>query len=77
MKKHIENLKGKSVLDCADTVKNSKMIALGMFKLDLQPLSLNLRKNKEAHVDYLKVTKEHADTLREIVEQARDLGTSR
>ncbi|GJZ65208.1 hypothetical protein Tco_0621904 [Tanacetum coccineum] len=30
-------------------------------------------KNKKAHVDYLKQTKEHADTLCEIVEQVRSL----
>nr|GEV37418.1 retrovirus-related Pol polyprotein from transposon TNT 1-94 [Tanacetum cinerariifolium] len=40
----------------------------GMFKLDLEPLSPKLKKNREAHVDYLKQTKEHVDTLREIVE---------
>ncbi|GJZ88650.1 integrase, catalytic region, zinc finger, CCHC-type containing protein [Tanacetum coccineum] len=42
------------------------LIAQGMFKLDLQPLSSKLKKNREAHVDYLKQTKEHADTLHEI-----------
>nr|GEZ63365.1 integrase, catalytic region, zinc finger, CCHC-type, peptidase aspartic, catalytic [Tanacetum cinerariifolium] len=42
-----------------------------MYKLDLEPLSPKLRKNMEAHVDYLKKSKEHADTLRDIVEQAR------
>ncbi|GJV28552.1 hypothetical protein Tco_1385000 [Tanacetum coccineum] len=34
------------------------------------------RKNKEVHEDYLKVTKEHADTLRGIVKQDRDLEPS-
>ncbi|GKC01401.1 integrase, catalytic region, zinc finger, CCHC-type containing protein [Tanacetum coccineum] len=42
-----------------------------MYKLDLEPLSIKHRKNKEAHVDYLKQTKEHADTLRDIIKQAR------
>ncbi|GJU38084.1 hypothetical protein Tco_1186438 [Tanacetum coccineum] len=42
LKKHIANLKGKEV-------------APGMYKLDLQPLSSTLRKNKEVHEDYLKV----------------------
>ncbi|GKD73080.1 hypothetical protein Tco_1331362 [Tanacetum coccineum] len=42
-----------------------------MYKLDLEPLSPKLRKNKEARVDYLKKAKEDADTLRDIVEQAR------
>ncbi|GKB60966.1 hypothetical protein Tco_0917152 [Tanacetum coccineum] len=45
----------------------------GMFKLDLQPLSPNLRNNKEAHVYYIKVTTKHVDTLQGIVEQARAL----
>ncbi|GJS56289.1 hypothetical protein Tco_0629651 [Tanacetum coccineum] len=62
-----------SVSDCVETLNNLKVIALWMFKLDFQPLSHNLRKNREAHVDYLKITKEHADPLREIVEQARAL----
>ncbi|GJY81954.1 retrovirus-related pol polyprotein from transposon TNT 1-94 [Tanacetum coccineum] len=44
-----------------------------MYKLDLQSLSPKLKKNKEAHVDYLKQTKEHADTLHDIVKQARAL----
>ncbi|GJX17046.1 retrovirus-related pol polyprotein from transposon TNT 1-94 [Tanacetum coccineum] len=50
-----------------------KVLALGMYKLDLELLSPMLLRNKEAHVDYLKYTHEHADTLREIVEHARAL----
>ncbi|GJW45382.1 integrase, catalytic region, zinc finger, CCHC-type containing protein [Tanacetum coccineum] len=41
--------------------------------LDLQPLFPKHKKNREAYVDYLIQTKEHADTLRELVEQARAL----
>ncbi|GJV05231.1 hypothetical protein Tco_1338800 [Tanacetum coccineum] len=68
LKDHIATLKGKSVSEC-DTSKNiPKVIAPGMYKLDLEPLSPKLLQNKEAHVDYLKHTKEHADTLHEIVE---------
>nr|GEZ06960.1 integrase, catalytic region, zinc finger, CCHC-type, peptidase aspartic, catalytic [Tanacetum cinerariifolium] len=43
----------------------------GMFKLDLEPLSPKLLNNKEAHIDYLKTTKEQADILRGIVKQAK------
>ncbi|GJX75235.1 hypothetical protein Tco_0313830 [Tanacetum coccineum] len=50
-----------------------RVTAPRMFKVDLQPLSPNIRNNRETHVDYLKVTQEHADTLRDIVEQARAL----
>nr|GEU92558.1 hypothetical protein [Tanacetum cinerariifolium] len=38
---------------------------------DLEPLSLKLKKNREAHVDYIRITKENDDTLRDIVKQAR------
>ncbi|GJS97595.1 integrase, catalytic region, zinc finger, CCHC-type containing protein [Tanacetum coccineum] len=42
-----------------------------MYKLDLHPLSPKLRKNREAHVDYLNKTKEHAECA--LLEQARAL----
>nr|GEV09664.1 hypothetical protein [Tanacetum cinerariifolium] len=42
-----------------------------MLKLVLEPLSLKLMNNREEHVDYIRITKENADTLRDIVEQAR------
>ncbi|GKB94738.1 hypothetical protein Tco_0980875 [Tanacetum coccineum] len=71
LKDHIVTLKGKSLSDCTVLVNNSNVIALEMYKLDLQPLSPKLRKNKEVHVDYLKQTKEYAVTLCDIVEQAR------
>ncbi|GJT92963.1 retrovirus-related pol polyprotein from transposon TNT 1-94 [Tanacetum coccineum] len=68
-----EYIRKKSVSDCTLPFNNSNVIALGMYKLDLKPLSPKLRKNREAHIDYLKKTKEHTDTLRDIVEQARTL----
>ncbi|GJU04029.1 hypothetical protein Tco_1114367 [Tanacetum coccineum] len=73
LKDHIAKLKEISVSDCTAPVNSSTVIALGMFKLYLPPLSPKLRKNKKAYVDYLKQTKEHADTLHEIVEQVRAL----
>ncbi|GKA58602.1 retrovirus-related pol polyprotein from transposon TNT 1-94 [Tanacetum coccineum] len=68
VKKHIANLKEKAVADCSEFLNNSRVIAPEMYKLDLQPFSSTLRKNKKVHEDYLKVTKEHADTLRGIIE---------
>ncbi|GKC32005.1 retrovirus-related pol polyprotein from transposon TNT 1-94, partial [Tanacetum coccineum] len=59
--------------DCTVPVNNSCVIAPEMYKLDLQPLSPKLRNNREVHVDYLKQTKKHADTLCNIIEQARAL----
>ncbi|GJU16648.1 retrovirus-related pol polyprotein from transposon TNT 1-94 [Tanacetum coccineum] len=73
LKEHIATLKGKSVYDCTVPINNLNVIALEMYKLDWQPLSPKLRKNREARVDYLKKTMEHADTLRDILEQARAL----
>ncbi|GJW25929.1 hypothetical protein Tco_0039740 [Tanacetum coccineum] len=42
-----------------------------MFKLDLVPLPPRLLQNRDAHIDYLRHTQEQANTLREIVEQAK------
>ncbi|GJV39982.1 retrovirus-related pol polyprotein from transposon TNT 1-94 [Tanacetum coccineum] len=46
-------------------------VAPGMFKLDLVPLPPRLLKNRYAHIDYLRHTQEQANTIREIVEQAK------
>nr|GEU69824.1 retrovirus-related Pol polyprotein from transposon TNT 1-94 [Tanacetum cinerariifolium] len=73
LKDHIATIKGKSMSE-GDKFENiSKVIALEMYKLDLEPLSPKLLKNRESHVDYLKHIKKNADTLREIDEQARAL----
>ncbi|GJW34436.1 integrase, catalytic region, zinc finger, CCHC-type containing protein [Tanacetum coccineum] len=73
LRKHIENLKGKNVVEKDVQSNNTKVIALGMFKLDLEPLSPIVLKNKDAHIDYIKHTQENADILQELVEQARAL----
>ncbi|GJV88183.1 retrovirus-related pol polyprotein from transposon TNT 1-94 [Tanacetum coccineum] len=46
-------------------------ISPSMFKLDLEPLPPRLLQNREAHIDYLRHTQEQANTLCEIVEQAK------
>ncbi|GKA83335.1 retrovirus-related pol polyprotein from transposon TNT 1-94 [Tanacetum coccineum] len=48
-------------------------IALRMFKIDLEPLAPKVLKNKDAHLEYTKHSREHADILWEIVESARAL----
>ncbi|GJY89542.1 hypothetical protein Tco_0504738 [Tanacetum coccineum] len=73
LKDHIATLKGKSVSEGDKSENISKVIAPGMYKLDLEPLSPKLLKNREAHIDYLKHTQENADTLREIVKKATAL----
>ncbi|GJV24038.1 hypothetical protein Tco_1376733 [Tanacetum coccineum] len=71
LKKHIQKLKGKSVADCSESVSKLKVIAPVVHKLDTKPLSAKLKNNMEAHVDCIRISKENADTLRDIVEQAR------
>ncbi|GJT03419.1 hypothetical protein Tco_0824588 [Tanacetum coccineum] len=66
-------MKGKSMADCSESVSKSKVIARVVHKLDLEPLSSKLKNKREAHVDYIRITKENADTLCDIVEQARIL----
>ncbi|GKC58407.1 hypothetical protein Tco_1086005 [Tanacetum coccineum] len=73
LRKHIESLKGKNVVEKVATPNNAKVIALGMFKLDLEPLAPKVLNNRDAHIDYIKHSREHANTLQEIVEHARAL----
>ncbi|GJT74582.1 hypothetical protein Tco_1041307 [Tanacetum coccineum] len=73
LKNELRKLKGKSVIACRESVNKPKVIAPVVHKVDLEPLSPKLKNNREAHVDYIRITKENADTLRDIVEQARTL----
>ncbi|GKE77458.1 hypothetical protein Tco_1543578, partial [Tanacetum coccineum] len=73
LRKHIESLKGKNVVEKDATPNKAKVIAPGMFKLDLEPLSPNVLKNRDAHIDYIKHTQENTDILQELVEHARAL----
>ncbi|GJS28642.1 putative ribonuclease H-like domain-containing protein [Tanacetum coccineum] len=52
-------------------IPSATTIAPGMFKLDLLSLPPRLLQNRDVHIDYLKHTQEQANTLREIVEQAK------
>nr|GEV40372.1 retrovirus-related Pol polyprotein from transposon TNT 1-94 [Tanacetum cinerariifolium] len=49
----------------------AKVLAPGMYAIDVEPISLRLRNNKEVYLDYLKHLKESVATLREIVEDAK------
>ncbi|GJW58003.1 integrase, catalytic region, zinc finger, CCHC-type containing protein [Tanacetum coccineum] len=70
----IENLKaqlkGKMKCVTVDTVK-PKVLALGMYVIDVEPSPPHNRNNREIHPDYLKHLKESVETLREIVKEAR------
>ncbi|GJZ82833.1 hypothetical protein Tco_0648006 [Tanacetum coccineum] len=71
LKNDLRKLKGKEIVDIAAQIPSANTIVLGMFKLDLEPLAPRLLQNREAHIDYLKYTKEQANILREIVEQTK------
>nr|GEW16377.1 reverse transcriptase domain-containing protein [Tanacetum cinerariifolium] len=48
-----------------------KVLAPGMYAIDLEPIPPCLRNNREVHLDYLKHLKESVATLHEIVEEAK------
>nr|GEU93900.1 retrovirus-related Pol polyprotein from transposon TNT 1-94 [Tanacetum cinerariifolium] len=47
------------------------VLAPGEYAIDVEPIPLRLRNNREVHLDYLKHLKESVETLREIVEEAK------
>ncbi|GKE14581.1 hypothetical protein Tco_1422158, partial [Tanacetum coccineum] len=67
----LRKLKGKEIVENAVCLPSATTISPDMFKLDLVPLPPRLLQNKEAHIDYLRHTQEQANTLREIVKQAK------
>ncbi|GKB04456.1 hypothetical protein Tco_0832599 [Tanacetum coccineum] len=71
LKDELRKLKGKSVVSCRESMNKPKVIAPIVHKVELEPLSLKLKNNREAHVDYIRITKENTNTLRDVVEQAR------
>nr|GEV47241.1 putative ribonuclease H-like domain-containing protein [Tanacetum cinerariifolium] len=71
LKNDLRKLKGKEIIDIASQTPSANTIVPGMFKLDLDPLAPKLLQNKEAHIDYLKYTQQHADIFWGIVKQAK------
>ncbi|GJW97187.1 uncharacterized mitochondrial protein-like protein [Tanacetum coccineum] len=62
LRKHIESMKGKNVVENDPTPNKAKVITPGMFKLNLEPLSPKVLKNRDA--DILWELVEHARALR-------------
>nr|GEW18302.1 NSP (nuclear shuttle protein)-interacting GTPase [Tanacetum cinerariifolium] len=48
-----------------------KVLAPGMYAIDVEPIPPRFRKNKEVHLDYIKHLKESVATLHEIVKEAK------
>ncbi|GKA00136.1 retrovirus-related pol polyprotein from transposon TNT 1-94 [Tanacetum coccineum] len=64
-------IKGKTkCVTMPDPVK-PKVLAPGMYAIDVEPIPPRNRNNREVHIEYLKHLKESVRTLREIVEEAR------
>ncbi|GKA74589.1 hypothetical protein Tco_0780891 [Tanacetum coccineum] len=53
-----------------DSVK-PKVLAPGIYAIDVEPIPPCNRNNREVHLDYIKHYKESVETLREIIEVAR------
>nr|GEW16686.1 retrovirus-related Pol polyprotein from transposon TNT 1-94 [Tanacetum cinerariifolium] len=73
LKNELRKLKGKTVVDNAVSTPIATTIAPGLFKINLEPLAPKLLKNKDAHINYINHSRDHADILREIVKNARAL----
>nr|GFC82001.1 hypothetical protein [Tanacetum cinerariifolium] len=63
-----EQLKGKAILT---KVVSLNPIDPALLQVDVVPLVPKLRKNRTAHIDYIRHTQEEAVTLRELVESER------
>ncbi|GJZ07940.1 hypothetical protein Tco_0542223 [Tanacetum coccineum] len=62
-----------NIVDTTISKPLATTIAPRMFKLNLEPLAHKLLQSKDVHMDYIKHSRDHADILREIVENARAL----
>nr|GEY38388.1 hypothetical protein [Tanacetum cinerariifolium] len=70
LKNKSRKLKGNNVADTA-VLKPNATIAQEMFKLDIEPISRRLKKNKDAYEVYLEKTIENTNILRGLVEYTR------
>nr|GEY60514.1 hypothetical protein [Tanacetum cinerariifolium] len=66
LKEQLDKLKGKAIITEAASLN---LIDPKLLKVNVTPVVLKLRKNRTAHIDYIRHTQGEADTLREIVER--------
>ncbi|GJY70792.1 hypothetical protein Tco_0474495 [Tanacetum coccineum] len=71
LKNDLRKSKGKEIGENVVQIPSATTIALGMFKLDLEPLPPRLLQNRKVHIDYLRNTQQQANILWEIVKQAK------
>nr|GEW20965.1 hypothetical protein [Tanacetum cinerariifolium] len=48
-----------------------KVLVPSKYAIDVEPIPLRIRNNREVHLDYLKHLKEHVGTVHEIIEEAK------
>nr|GEV45871.1 integrase, catalytic region, zinc finger, CCHC-type, peptidase aspartic, catalytic [Tanacetum cinerariifolium] len=70
LKNELRKIKGKNVINTVVSKPNATL-APRMFKLDIEPISARLKKNKDAHEVYIEKTIEYANTLHGFVKRAR------
>ncbi|GKA25447.1 retrovirus-related pol polyprotein from transposon TNT 1-94 [Tanacetum coccineum] len=63
-------LRSKESCFTSDSVK-PKVLAPGMYAIDVKPIPHPLKNNRSAHLNYISHLKESVETVREIVEEAR------
>ncbi|GKA13457.1 hypothetical protein Tco_0693103 [Tanacetum coccineum] len=66
-------IKGKTKCVTMPDLVKPKVLAPGMYAIDVEPIPPRSRNNREVHLEYLKHLKESIGTLHEIVEEAREL----
>nr|GEW55050.1 hypothetical protein [Tanacetum cinerariifolium] len=66
-----EDLGNNNSLPAQDDSVTPKVLVPDMYAIDVEPIFLRLRNNRQVHLDYLKHLKESVATLREIVEEAK------
>nr|GEU98171.1 hypothetical protein [Tanacetum cinerariifolium] len=68
LRDELRKLRGKALVD---NVVTTHTIALEILKIDVESLASRLLNNKTAHSNYLRLTREQAVILREVVEQGK------
>ncbi|GJS92569.1 retrovirus-related pol polyprotein from transposon TNT 1-94 [Tanacetum coccineum] len=64
-------IKGKTKCVTMPDPMKPKVLAPGMYAIDVKPIPLQIRNNKEVYLEYLKHLKESVGTLHEIFKEAR------
>ncbi|GJX76615.1 hypothetical protein Tco_0323426 [Tanacetum coccineum] len=67
VKQHYKKLYDSIKITCAKHIEQTT----ALYAIDIEPIPLHNRKNREVHLEYLKHLKESVETLREIVEEAK------